>query len=264
VLEYAMAIRNFANRAAPLFSKTPGGREDWEIMLELAGRVSRKHGWLSSIPIRLQAGALKAITPDRILDILLRIGPHRLSIKKLEKHPHGLDLGPLEPRIKRIIRTPGRLVRLVPEILKADIGRLETRLKVPGAKDGELLLIGRRDLRGMNTWVHNSPRLVSGRERCVLLVNPSDAAARGISNGNRVKVTSRTGSVETPVEITQAVMKGVVDLPFGWGHARPGTRMKHASEHPGASVNDITDETLVDRVSGASAIYGVPVMVTKV
>jgi anaerobic selenocysteine-containing dehydrogenase len=126
---------------------------------------------------------------------------------------------------------------------------------------GILQLIGRRQLRNNNSWMHNSERLTSGAERCTLLMHPDDASARGLVKGQRVRVTSRVGSVMVSLEITDAIMPGVVSLPHGWGHDRPGMRLRVATAHPGASVNDLTDEALVDALAGTASFSGVPVSV---
>jgi anaerobic selenocysteine-containing dehydrogenase len=193
---------------------------------------------------------------------MLRFGPHKLRLSQLEAAPHGIDLGPLEPRLPGILR--GRTkIPLVPELVRADLPRLARRLAEPArlGADG-LVLISRRTLRSNNSWMHNSERLVSGRHRCVLLIHPEDAAQRGLAEGARVTLKSRAGEIEVPIQVSDEIMPGVVSLPHGWGHGRPGTRLGVAAAHPGASVNDVTDESFIDPVSGAAALSGVPVTVS--
>ena len=125
------------------------------------------------------------------------------------------------------------------------------------------MLIGRRTLRSNNSWMHNSHRLVKGRPRCTLLMHPRDAASRGLVAGQQVRIASRVGAVEAPLEVSEEVMPGVVSLPHGWGHGRPGTRLRVAEAHAGVCVNDVTDDTLLD-VSGTSALNGVAVTVEPV
>jgi anaerobic selenocysteine-containing dehydrogenase len=194
-----------------------------------------------------------------VLDLLLRFGPHRLSLAKLRRAPHGLDLGPLEPRLAKLMGR--RKVQAAPERFAADLARLERRLDATG--DG-LVLVSRRTLRSNNSWNHNAPRLVSGKERCVLEMNPRDAEQRGIASGQRVALKSRVGEIAVPVQVTDAVMEGVVSLPHGWGHDKKGARLRVAATRPGASVNDVTDDAFVDALSGASALSGVPVEVAAI
>jgi anaerobic selenocysteine-containing dehydrogenase len=170
---------------------------------------------------------------------------------------HGVDLGPLQPCLAQRLSTPGRRIALAPERLLADVPRLLAARVEPG-----LRLIGRRDLRSNNSWMHNSQRLVKGRDRCTLLMHPDDAGARGLEDGQRVRVRSRVGEVDVPLEVTEAMAPGVVSLPHGWGHGRQGTRLRVANAHAGASLNDVTDPLLVDALSGTAAFSGVPVEVT--
>ena len=159
--------------------------------------------------------------------------------------------------------TPDRRIHLAPEVLVRDLARVESELlSTPRATNGELLLIGRRDLRSNNSWMHNSQRLVKGPERCTLLMHPDDAHARGLAPGQTVQVRSRVGSVPVRLELTEALMPGVVSLPHGWGHGRPGVRLRVAAAHAGVSMNDLTDDQAVDVLLGTAAFSGTPVQVT--
>ena len=159
--------------------------------------------------------------------------------------------------------TPGKRIQLAPEVLVRDLARVESELlSRPAARNGELLLIGRRDLRSNNSWMHNSQRLVKGPERCTLLMHPDDARARGLAPGQTVQVRSRVGSVPVRLELTDAVMPGVVSLPHGWGHGRPGVQLRVANAHAGVSMNDLTDDQAVDALLGTAAFSGTPVHVT--
>jgi anaerobic selenocysteine-containing dehydrogenase len=147
----------------------------------------------------------------------------------------------------------------------ADLPRLDRRLAEHAARtDGSLVLVGRRHLRSNNSWLHNSARLVKGKPRCTLLVNPKDATARGIADGDSVRLASKTGFVVVPAEVSDEMMPGVVSLPHGWGHGRPGTRTQVANAHAGASANDVTDTGFVDLLSGTAALTGVEVTVERV
>jgi anaerobic selenocysteine-containing dehydrogenase len=261
LLFHALAVRNTAHFAPAILRKPEGTRHDWEIMGELMARLRSARGGLGRVVGPLVRRAVRTFTPRRALGMLTRFGPHRLSLRRLEASPHGIDLGPLEPRLPGLLDTPGKRIRLVPAEVEADFARLAARLDTHANGDGTLLLIGRRTLRSNNSWMHNAERLVRGRERCTLLMHPADAAARGLAGGERVTVTSRTGGIEAPLELSDAMMPGVVSLPHGWGHDRPGTRMDVARTHAGVSFNDVADDTLVDRLCGTSVLNGVPVRV---
>jgi anaerobic selenocysteine-containing dehydrogenase len=209
--------------------------------------------------------------PERILDLLLRSGPygdgfgapgheHGLSLDVLMDRPHGVDLGPLTPRLPEVLRTPSGLVELAPDLLLADMARLEAALaeSPPG---GGFVLVGRRHLRSNNSWMHNLTVLVKGRPRCTLVVHPEDAARLGLADGEPAEVVSRTGQVTVPVEVSDAIRPGVVSIPHGWGHALPGVRLGVAAAHSGVNSNLLGDEELYDPLSGNAVLNGIPVEV---
>ncbi len=133
------------------------------------------------------------------------------------------------------------------------------------APRGETLdLISRRELRSNNSWMHNSARLVRGKRRCTLFMHPSDATQRGLVDAARVRVTSRVGTVDVELETTEAMMPGVVCLPHGWGHDRPGVKLRVARARGGASINDLTDDSQLDALSGNAAFSATPVRVELV
>ena len=252
------AVRNVAKYAAPVVPRTPEQWHDWEILGELAGRV------LAPRPLRrLAVRATRELQPDRILDLLLRLGPHKLSLAKLRAAPHGLDLGPLQPgRLAvRIATTDGKIDAAPEEFVK----EARTRLLAEADRrtNGHLALIGRRQLRSNNSWLHNSPRLMKGDRGCTLLVHPADAAARQLATGDLAELESEAGRLAVPVEVTDAVRPGVVSLPHGWGHDRDGIELNVARNHAGASANDVTSERYLDTLSGNAAFNGVPVTVRR-
>ncbi|HUT54224.1 MAG TPA: molybdopterin-dependent oxidoreductase [bacterium] len=261
ILFYALAVRNVAHYTPALFKKPAGARHNWEIPYQLMRRVDKHRGGADRVIGAVKWPLLTWLKPRRQLGLLLRLGPHKLSIAKLLKHPHGLDLGPLEPRFDKVIATRDRVLHLVPPALVPDLGRLEARLD--RAPD-QLLLISRRTMRSMNSWMHNLPRLVEGKNRCTLQMNPADAERLGLEQGAPVNVSTRLGKIEVPLEVTEDMMPGVVCMPFGWGHGREGSRLSVAAQHPGVSMNDITDDALFDKVSGISVLDGIPVKVTPV
>lgn len=206
--------------------------------------------------------------PERRLDLMLRLGPYGdgfgvredgLTLERLLAHPHGIDLGPLEPRLPQVLKTRSGRVELFPGPIADDLPRLTRALR--GAPD-ELVLVGRRHLRSNNSWMHNVRTLTGGSNRCTLHVHPADAARIGLENGGHARVEAAGGSLTVPVEVTDAVRPGVVSLPHGWGHDRPGTRLAVAAENPGVNVNQLLDGTLLDPLSGTSVLNGFPVSVT--
>jgi len=202
---------------------------------------------------------------ERRLDMMLRLGPFGdafgarpdgLTLQKLKDNPHGVDLGALTPRIPEILRTPSATIELAPEAILADIPRLHASL---GNRDDGFLLIGRRNLRSNNSWMHNLPALSGGSNRCTLQIHPDDAARLGLTD--LAVVTGPGGKLEVPVEITDAIRPGVVSLPHGWGHSAPGTRMSIAAQHPGVNMNSLFDDSLLDPLSGNAVLNAVPVEV---
>ena len=264
ILEHSMGIRNIAHYTAAALPKLNTSKHDWEILLEFIKQVHSYRGRIPSFLGKVLCSAGHLIGPERILDLLLRTGPHRLTLKELKKHPHGIDLGPLEPRIEKVLNTKNRRINLLPKELQPDIGGLETKLvKGEGPHKDSLLLVSMRTMKSMNSWLHNCPSLVRGSNRCVLLMHPSDARSRGLRTGQTVRVRSRVGRIEVPLRVSDEVMPGVVCMPFGWGHNRIGSRLSVAKAHAGASMNDIVDDSLFDRVSGTSVLDGIPVNVTS-
>ncbi len=251
-----LAVRNTARWVPPVFARGPDQRHDWEICAELTSRVAGP-----SVLSGIQRTVFRGLPPDRIVDVLLR--RRRLSLRKLRRSPSGVDLGPLEPRLRKLLRTKSNAVELAPKVFLDDLPRLAERLE-RGADEGALVMIGRRHIRSNNSWLHNSERLVKGDPRCTLLVHPADAAARGLVDGALATLTSAVGAIEVPVEVSDSVMPGVVCLPHGFGHHREGIRLSVAAAHPGASANDVTDEHFVDALTGNAALNGVPVTVSAV
>ncbi|MGH3432603.1 MAG: molybdopterin-dependent oxidoreductase, partial [Thermocrispum sp.] len=254
-----VAVRNWAKYSPAVFERGPQQRHDWEICLELAARILGPDTPLVRGPWRLSAAAMRKLGPEGVIDLGLRAGPHGflrggMSLRKLRREPHGVDLGPLQRRLPGRLFTKGKKIHLAPGEYLDDLDRLRDRLD--SFTPGELVLIGRRQLRSNNSWLHNSARLVKGKPRCTLLVNPDDAERRGLVDGEPAALSSAVGEVEVPVEVSDAMMPGVVSLPHGWGHGRRGVRLGVAAEHPGVSINDVTDERCVDELTGTAAFSG--------
>lgn len=287
-----LAIRNTAHFSPALFKPEPDTRHDWEILLDLDTRLLA-NGPLSQAWAGLRQAILHRIGPEGLLDFGLRLGPYgagmqlwkkALNLPELKKAVHGIDLGALESCLPGRLKTASKHIQLAPEVFLGDLRRLQGKFSLnedsaisntnPGSTAkalaetetpqgfvSDLVLIGRRDLRSNNSWMHNYERLVKEGDRCTLLMHPEDAQRYGVADGQQVRVTSTIGSITARVEVSHEIMPGVVSLPHGWGHARQGTQLKIAQYHPGVSVNDITNETAIDMLSGMAALNGVPVSV---
>jgi anaerobic selenocysteine-containing dehydrogenase len=246
-----LAVSNHAKYSEATLPKTEGAKYDWEIFEELRNRLTLSPG-----------GTLKAPRdPADKLELGLKSGTYKLSLEQLRENPHGIDLGALEPRLPERLLTPNKRLQLAPDLLVADLTRAKIELEQPSP---ELVLIGRRELRSNNSWMHNSERLVRGKNRCTLMIHPTDAAKKGISEGSSVQVVSRVGSVELPAEITENIMPGVVSIPHGYGHTRDGIKLEVASQNAGVSINDLTDELELDDLTGNAAFCGVNVNVQMI
>ena len=248
----AFAVRNVAKYVPAPLPRPAHARHDWEICLGLWRRLAL--GGAAAFPGRWIERALARLGPEAIVALGLRFGPHKLSLGALRAAPHGLDLGPLVPRLPARLATADRAVHLAPLPYLHDLGRLAASAAA-SASPG-LVLIGRRDLRSNNSWMHNSPRLAKGPPRCTVIMHPDDARARGLVDGGAAKVSTSHGAITLPVEVSDAIMPGVVSVPHGWGHDRRGVRLRVAQASPGASVNDILAPDAIDPLSGTSALSG--------
>lgn len=259
-----LAVRNTTKYSPALFAPAADTRHDWQILLELETRINAKGG-LSTLMAKGKRALINSLLgPERMLDLGLRFGPHGaglnpfsrgLTLARLKEAEHGIDLGALTSGFPQRLCTADKRIKLAPAPLVKDIERVEERLlaSAPVSSAHDLQLIGRRHLRSNNSWLHNSERMVKGKDRCTLLMHPQDATRRHITDGQTVSVSSRVGSVELAVEVTEEIMPGVVSIPHGWGHDRPGVQLGVARQHAGVSVNDLTDEMSVDALSGAAS-----------
>jgi anaerobic selenocysteine-containing dehydrogenase len=291
---YNLSVRNIAHYSPPVLNLPPEKMHLWQILGRLtliaagqgpgfdlnafddfilgemiASEMKRSDSPWSGLD---QAGIMSQFAgiqgPERLLEAMLRLGPYGtsstealLTLEALSNAPHGIDFGALQPCLPEILRTPSAKIELCAEPIQQDIGRLQAGLTA--APEG-LVLIGRRHLRSNNSWLHNLPSLVTGPERCTMLVNPKDAARLGLEDGGPAKVSSRVGSIELTVTFTEEIMPGVVSIPHGWGHDLPGAALAVAAERPGVNSNLLTDETLLDPLSGTSVLNGIPVQVEPV
>jgi anaerobic selenocysteine-containing dehydrogenase len=291
---YVYAVRNIANYSEPVLQKDADSPEEWEILVKM-GAILQGLGTdvdpaamddqnifatvtsavatsSSNIGGRDADEILSLLNKDgrrgtaRMLDFMLQTGPYGaafganptgLSLDVLLANPHGVDLGALEPRIPEGLRTPTGMIELSPPQLIADLVRLEA--SIDKADDSQMLLVGRRDLKSNNSWMHNIKVLTKGSLSCTAHVHPDDAARLGLSDGGTVRITSRVGSVDAPVEVTDSVRQGVVSLPHGWGHGVAGTQMDVAAEKAGVNSNLLTDDQVMDPLSGNAALNAIPV-----
>ncbi|MFG1909321.1 molybdopterin-dependent oxidoreductase [Kribbella sp. NPDC048928] len=256
IVFHQLAVRNTARWNNAVLPKPASSRHDWEIFRDLGLALVRRTPWGRR---RAEVTARLRTPPRWIVDAGLRIGPYRLSLGKLRRSPGGVDLGPLQPALPAALHQKSKRIDLAQRMILDDLPRLDTLAPVAS---GELLLIGRRHLRNNNSWMHNSERLVKGRPRHHLLMHPDDLTDRCLTDGQLVTVTSAAGSIAVEVASSNDIMPGVVSLPHGFGHNRPGARLTIANQVPGPSANDITDPHLTDPVAGTAAINGVPVTVT--
>lgn len=296
-----LALRNVANYSPPVLPRADDQPDEWEILARLAliaqgmgasadpavvddlvlgalldAAVADEHGPVHGRdPAELRVALGERRGPERLLDLLLRTGPYGdgfgartepvapgvapLTLDVLLAHPHGVDLGPLEPRLPEVLRTASGMVEAAPEPILADLPRLAAVLDRPVP---EAVLVGRRDLRSNNSWMHNLEVLVKGKPRCTLHVHPDDAARWGLHDGGRALLAGRVGRVEVPVEVTDAVRTGVVSLPHGWGHDLDGIEAGVARRHAGVNSNLVADDVLVDALSGNAVLNGIPVTVS--
>jgi len=250
----SFAVRPFARYSPPILPPPAGERDDWEILSELAARL------VGPNTPRFGAWARRTLAsaPERVIDLLLKTGRHKLSLEQLAAYPHGKDLGPMTPARHERVQTDDRRAHLAPDVFIADLPRLLRWIDAPAAP---IVLIGRRHMRSNNSWMHNLKPLVKGPSRAQLMMHPLDAAARGIVTKSRVRVRSRAGELEAEVEVTDDVRPGVVSMAHGFGHAPGGLRLAGGL---GPSVNAITDELTVEPVLGNSILSGVPVDVEPV
>jgi anaerobic selenocysteine-containing dehydrogenase len=275
----AFAQDNFARYSPRVLEPDPDGRAQYQLLLEIAARINGMEaadlnsmmldGMLGMIAEQaedpeavveqLKAGTEHLEDGERLLDIMLRVGPYGLSLDQVKAHPHGMALGPLKSMLPQALRTSNQHIHLLHPLLEKDLERLRTVLD---RKPAELVMIGRRHIRDMNSWLHNITPYVRGKNRCTLLVNPIDAQRIGLEQGEPAEIYTDTGSQVLEVQVSGEMMPGVVSFPHGFGHIYPDSKQSIASTRaPGLSANDLIDDSLLDLPSGTSVVNGVPVKV---
>lgn len=249
---HQFAIKNTVAYAPALFEKEPNQRHDWEIFKALTARLSGKEN-----PLNL----------EQTLDYLLQFSYYnepKLSVKELLKHPHGIDFGNLKPQLPGRLFTSDKKIDLIPDLLVADLKRLDKILSVKANKTYPFYLIGRRQLRSNNSWMHNSERLSKGKNRCTLLINSDDAKILKLFNGQKACVSSNVGSLTIEIETTSKIKRGVVSIPHGWGHHRKETKLSIAQKNAGVSLNDLTDKNRIDALTGNADFSGTRVRIEPI
>lgn len=288
---YVLSVRNVAKWSWPAVPPPADVPETWQVLSQISARlmglggmpekaiddfifqrfvegaVASDERWEGLTAEEITAAHAEGIGPERIIDMLVRIGPYGdgfgrrpdgLTLAKVQAERHGMDLGPLQPRLKEVINTESGHIDLAPPLMTKDIERLRAHRAKRAA---EMVLIGRRELRWSNSFMHNLPALVKGRDRCTLQVSREDAGRIGLADGGSARITSRVGSVVAPVEITEDLMPGVVSLPHGWGHDVEESRLRVAKQHAGVNTNVLTDNQAYDVASGTAVLFGTPVSV---
>lgn len=288
---YYLSVRNIANFSPPAAPVPPDAMAEWEILLRLAGIAAGQGamadlealdgfvattlagqlttGDLSLVHGREPDELLDAVAdrhgPERILDLLLRSGPFGdrfgevpdgLTLGVLEERPHGVDLGPLEPRLPYALTTASGRIELAPPTICEDVDRVEASL---GDPPNGFVLVGRRHLRTNNSWMHNVPSLAKGGDLCTLQLHPADAAELGIEDGGPVAVSGPAGQVVAPAELTDAIARRTVSLPHGFGHDEDGVEQAVARGRGGVNANLLADGLDLDVPSGTAVLNGVPV-----
>ena len=267
---HTLAVRNTVKYSLPLFEPGPNAKHDWEILLELAERITLMGGGFKSKVEATKISTMRKLGPQAFIATALRAGEYGsgfnilkkgITLKQLKENPNGVDLGPLRSSLPEKLQNRDKRVQLAPECLVNDVERLEKWLESTIVDSEKLLLIGRRHLRSNNSWLHNSKRLGGGSNKCTLLMNGEDAQARQIEDKATVQVSSRVGAVTVEVQLSDDMMVGVVSLPHGWGHHGAGVELDIASENPGVSINQLTDEEFLDPLTGNAGFSGVSVQV---
>lgn len=247
-----IAIRNFTAYSPPLLPMSAGAKADWEIVADLTDSIEITRGDIP--PPR--------VTPRQALATMIEGSSYDMTLDEIEAQPNGVDLGPLYPQFPKRLKTHDKKIHCAPELCMENLAWFGKHLAThdPAA----LVLIGRRHVRDNNSWLHNSHRLIKGPNRCTLLIHPEDAKAYGITNGEMTTVKNHIGEIQVVAQISNDVMPGVVSLPHGYGHGRKGTNWQIAQDHAGVSINDLTDPTQMDRLSGNAVLNGVAVEIQPV
>jgi anaerobic selenocysteine-containing dehydrogenase len=283
-----LSDRNHARFSKPVFDAAPEHLPEWQTLLKLAA-IARGQG-AQADPVAIDdelvreqvgklAGAQAAAVlqalgprkgPERLLDLALRSGPYGdgfgsrpdgLTLDRVQAARGGIDLGPLQARVPELLRTESGRIELAPPMLLADLGAARALLDQVAPP---LVLVGRRDVRSNNSWMHNLPTLAKGPMRCTALVHPQDASGAGVLDGQMALLKTDKAALAVQVSISDSVMPGVISLPHGWGHDLPGARLALAAERPGVNFNALLDDRARDPLSGNAVLSGMAVQLVAV
>jgi anaerobic selenocysteine-containing dehydrogenase len=252
-----LAIRNTTKYSEPIIAKSKDALYDFDIFKRLTISLLKKHK--KTDQTLQQIGMFKNLTLNYLLDSGLKKGGYNLDLEKLKQHPNGIDLGSLKPRIEDVLLFENKKIRLLSDIYIHEINKL---LKSKKTISNTLSLIGRRNLRSNNSWMHNSKSLMKGSNICNLIIHPNDAMKRNITSGDLVEITSRVGSVRITADVNDEICESVISIPHGWGHHRKGIKLDIAAANPGVSINDLTDDQFVEELTGVAIFSGIDVEVT--
>ncbi len=261
----SLGIRNYLKYNKAVLPRPADSRSDAEIFIELISRLNPV-GAQFDIFADLSKMFLNYLNVDRLLDFGIRMGPHgdkfnpfsdKLNLAKVKEQPHGIDLGPLQPRLPGRLFTDDKKVHLAPELMLKDLYRVKARFMVENDDDPDTLyLIGRRNLRMNNSWMNNLPKLAGERNLCTAMIHPETAQRLGIDDGELVKLTSDMGSLEIEAEISENIGKKVVSIPHGFGQQKNNTRQNFATTRKGANINSLLDNDMRDGLIGTSVLNG--------
>lgn len=271
-----LAVRDYARYSEALFDADNDNMSEADIYIALK-KALFKGNLKDQLKLSLKTSVAKWLGVKGIVSQGIKKGHYgnkksklnqNLRMSRLRKSKHGIDLGPLKPIFPEKILTEDGKIQLTPKEFLNDLGRLKKQFEEVHFDESnyhspnDFLLIGRRDHRTCNSWMHNSHRLVKGKPACIAHINNEDANALALVDGQQVTVSSRVGEVTLPIRITDTIMKGVISIPHGWGHKQQGSQLSVAEQHAGVSVNILTDERFIDKLSGNAALNGVPVQVS--
>jgi anaerobic selenocysteine-containing dehydrogenase len=290
---YELAVRNVAKWSSTAVPPEDGIPDSWQVLsrlsrhlmgmadksdaefddmifAQLAGAMVKRSNRWQGLTLDEIAQKVKGLGPERMIDMLIRIGPYGdgfgrqpdgLTLAKVRESDHGIDLGPLRPRLREVINTASGHIELAPPTMLDDIRRLKNTM---ASRDDRMVLIGRRVLSSANSFMHNLSIAVKGRDRCTLQISPQDVATYRLVDGGLARITSSVGTAVAPVEVTSDLMPGVVSLPHGFGHDVEESQMAVAKAHPGANINALTDNAAYDEASGTAVLSGTRVTIEPV
>jgi anaerobic selenocysteine-containing dehydrogenase len=272
-----LAVRNQARYSPAVFAVPQGHMDEADVLLTLAGiaigintgnEISAEmmddivaatvaHQAVTDSASRLQGltveAVLELVAPlrgvERVLDIRLRSSPAGLTLQQIIDAPHGIDLGPLTPRLPEVLRTPSGRIEFAPPVLVETLATAASAMKAatPGPVVGSYLLVGRRQLRSNNSWMKDIVNLQGGSNMPTAQMHPLDAADLGRTDGEMICVTSASGSLNIALAISDTVSRGCICIPHGWADF---------------NVNVLVSVDHVDPLGGTAVLSGLPVTVS--